>query len=97
MSNSARVTAALAVEGQARQTEEGHGSVVSASFSPARRKGERRPRFFRRAPCENVAVVLIGLGIIMLMQPWWMTLFTWSFVTILIGTAMFVIVSHFPE
>ena len=41
--------------------------------------------------------MLIGLGIVMLMQPYVMTLFTWSFVTILVGTAMFVIVSHFPE
>jgi len=54
-------------------------------------------RFFRRGPWENTAVVVIALGILMLMQPFAMTLFTWSFVTILIGTAMFVIVSHFPE
>jgi hypothetical protein len=53
--------------------------------------------FFRRGPWENVAVILIGLGIVMLMQPYAMVLFTWSFVTILIGTATFVIVSHFPE
>ena len=33
----------------------------------------------------------------MLMQPFSLTLYTWSFVTILAGTAMFVIVSHFPE
>jgi hypothetical protein len=54
-------------------------------------------RYFRRGPWENFAVVLIGLGIVMLMQPYSMALFTWSFVTILAGTAMFVVVSHFPE
>jgi len=54
-------------------------------------------RYFRRGPWENVAVGLIGLGILMLMQPFALSLFTWSFVTILAGTAMFVIVSHFPE
>ena len=54
-------------------------------------------RYFRRGPWENFAVVLIGLGIVMLMQPYSMTLFTWSFLTVLAGTAMFVIVSHFPE
>jgi len=54
-------------------------------------------RFFRRGPWENLAILLIGLGIVMLMQPYSMTLFTWSFLTILAGTAMFVIVSHFPE
>jgi hypothetical protein len=54
-------------------------------------------RYFRRGPWENVAVGLIGLGILMLMQPFALSLFTWSFVTILAGTAMFVIVSHVPE
>ena len=54
-------------------------------------------RFFRRGPWENAAVALIGVGIVMLMQPYGMALFTWSFVTILVGTAMFVIVSHFRE
>ena len=54
-------------------------------------------RYFRRGPWENAAVVLIALGIVMLMQPFALALFTWSFVTILAGTAMIVIVSHFPE
>jgi hypothetical protein len=54
-------------------------------------------RYFRRGPWENAAVVLIALGIVMLMQPHSMALYTWSFLTILVGTAMFVIVSHFPE
>jgi hypothetical protein len=54
-------------------------------------------RYFRRGPWENAAVVLIGLGVLMLMQPFSMTLFTGSFLTILAGTAMFVIVSHFAE
>jgi hypothetical protein len=54
-------------------------------------------RYFRRGPWENAAVGLIGIGILMLMQPFALSLFTWSFVTILAGTAMFVIVSHFPE
>ena len=33
----------------------------------------------------------------MLMQPFAIALYTWSFVTILAGTVMFVIVSHFPD
>ena len=53
--------------------------------------------FFRRGPWENAAIALIALGILMLMQPYWLRLYTWSFVTILFGTAMFVIVSHFRE
>ena len=54
-------------------------------------------QLFRRGPWENVATALIGLGVIALMQPFSLTLFTYSFVTILAGTVMFVIVSHFPE
>jgi hypothetical protein len=65
--------------------------------SPHKGEGNRGTRFFRRGPWENAAVVLIGLGILMLMQPYAMVLYTWSFATILFGTAMFVIVSHFPE
>jgi hypothetical protein len=54
-------------------------------------------RWFRRGPWENGATVLIGLGIVMLMQPLSIDLYGYSFVTILAGTLGFVIVSHFPE
>ena len=54
-------------------------------------------RLFRRGPWENAATVLIGLGIFMLMQPFFLWAFTWSFAVILVGTVGFVIVSHFPE
>jgi uncharacterized membrane protein YjjP (DUF1212 family) len=51
----------------------------------------------RRGPWEMVASILIALGVVMLMQPFAMVLFTYSFIVTLIGTIMFVIVSHFPE
>ena len=54
-------------------------------------------RIFRRGPWENLATVLIGAGVIALMQPFSLTLYTYSFATILAGTLLFVIVSHFPE
>ena len=54
-------------------------------------------RLFRRAPWENTATGLIALGIVMLMQPFSMWAFGWSFAVILTGTVAFVIVSHFPE
>ena len=54
-------------------------------------------RLFRRGPWENAATVVIGLGILMLTQPFSLDLYSYSFVTILGGTAAFVIVSHFPE
>lgn len=52
---------------------------------------------FRRGAWEMVASILIALGVFMLMQPFWMVAFTYSFIVTLIGTLMFVIVSHFPE
>ena len=51
---------------------------------------------FRRGPWEMVASILIGLGVVMLMQPFVMWAFTWSFVVTLTGTVMFIVVSHFP-
>lgn len=51
----------------------------------------------RRGPWEMVATVLIALGVVMLMQPFALVLFTWSFLVTLVGTVMFIIVSHFPE
>jgi hypothetical protein len=55
------------------------------------------PRWFRRGPWENGATVVIGLGIVMLMQPFSVDLFSYSFVTIVAGTVAFVVVSHFPK
>ncbi len=52
---------------------------------------------FKRGAWEMVASVLIALGVIMLMQPFVLSLFTYSFIVTLVGTVMFVIVSHFPE
>ena len=51
----------------------------------------------RRGAWEMVATVLIALGVFMLMQPFALVLFTWSFLVTLTGTVMFIIVSHFPE
>jgi hypothetical protein len=51
----------------------------------------------RRGPWEMVASALIGLGVVMLMQPFALWAFTYSFVVILTGTVMFLIVSHFPD
>lgn len=52
---------------------------------------------FRRGSWEILASIIIALGVTMLMQPIWLSLFSYSFVVTLIGTVMFVIVSHFPE
>jgi hypothetical protein len=55
------------------------------------------PRWLRRGPMESLATVIIAAGVLMLLQPFSMALFTFSFVTTLAGTALFTIVSKFPE
>jgi len=54
-------------------------------------------RWFRRGPWENAAMAMIGIGILMLTQPFSLDLYSYAFVTILAGTVGFVIVSHFPQ
>ncbi len=51
----------------------------------------------RRGPWEMLATILIGLGVFMLMQPFALWLYTYSFIVTLVGTVMFIIVSHFKE
>ncbi|MEL6521064.1 MAG: hypothetical protein AAFQ66_08870 [Pseudomonadota bacterium] len=51
----------------------------------------------RRGPWEMVASILIAVGVVMLMQPYVLWAFTYSFIVTLVGTVMFIIVSHFPE
>ena len=52
---------------------------------------------FKRGAWEIVASILIAVGVVMLMQPFALRLYTYSFLVTLIGTVMFIIVSHFPE
>ena len=55
------------------------------------------PTWLRRGRMEMAACIVIALGLVMMLQPIAMSLFTWSFVTTLFGTAMFMVVSKFPE
>ena len=75
------------------------GSTVgSAESIVVRPESKREPRrLLRRGPWENAATVIIAVGVFMLMQPFWLPLFTYSFITILTGTIMFIVVSHFPD
>ena len=56
-----------------------------------------RARFLRRDHGEAAATVAIGAGIAMLVQPFSLALFTWSFPVILGGAVAFLITSHFPD
>jgi hypothetical protein len=59
---------------------------------PARRRG-----VFRRGPWEAFAVVVIAAGVLMLLQPFSLALYSYSFATTLTGVVLFTIVSKFPE
>jgi hypothetical protein len=54
-------------------------------------------RILRRGPLEAVATVIIAAGVVMLMQPFSLTLYSWSFATTLFGTVMFTVVSKVRE
>ena len=60
-------------------------------------KAPARLRLFRRGPWETLATVVIACGVLMLLQPFSLALYTYSFVTTLAGVVMFTIVSKFPE
>ena len=60
-------------------------------------KARRWPSALRRGPMEMVASILIAIGVVMLMQPFSLALYSYSFVVTLAGTLMFLVVSHFPE
>jgi len=57
----------------------------------------RWPSWARRGLMENIAIALILLGVFMLVQPFSITLYGWSFITVLVGVVMFTVVSKFPE
>jgi hypothetical protein len=69
---------------------------MSAPTEAMAPRPRRWPRALRRGPLETVATVLIAAGVVMLMQPFSLWLYGWSFATILTGTVMFTIVSKFP-
>lgn len=52
---------------------------------------------FKRGPWVMLATILIGLGVFMLMQPFALWLYTYSFIVTLVGTVMFIVASHFKE
>ena len=52
---------------------------------------------FHRGPWETLATAVISVGVVMLCQPFWLVLYTYSFITILTGVVMFVVVTKFPD
>ena len=67
-------------------------NVVSQQSAPT---AAAPRRLFRRGPWENAATFIIALGVVMLCQPFVLALYTYSFITILLGVVMFTIVTKF--
>ncbi len=68
------------------------------SSAPRTTTAPRRwPRWLRRGPIEALATALIGVGVLMLLQPFSIVLFKYSFVTTLAGTVLFTSSSRFPD
>ena len=65
-------------------------SFVSPSPRPLR-------LLFRRTLWERLTIGLIVLGLVMLMQPFSIALFGYSFTVILAGTVGFAVAGKFPE
>ena len=72
-------------------------ATQSPSIAPIPPLPKSWPKALRRSNLELVACAVITLGILMLLQPFALILYTWSFVTMLFGTVMFMVVSKFPE
>ena len=64
---------------------------------PESAPASRWPKALRRGQMETLATVLIAAGVLMLLQPFSLTLYGYSVVTTLIGVVMFTFVTKFPE
>ena len=60
-------------------------------------RASKWPRWLRRGPLEMAACIVIAIGIFMMLQPFALVLYTWSFATTLAGVVLFTIVSKFPH
>lgn len=67
------------------------------SMTKPQKRKSRWSVWARRGLMENIATALIAIGFLMLFQPFALSLYTYSFMTMLVGTVMFIIVSKFPE
>jgi len=70
---------------------------MSVDLTPTIVRRGLADRILRRGPLEAAATIIIAAGVVMLMQPLSLTLYSWSFATTLFGTVMFTIVSKVRE
>ena len=57
----------------------------------------RAPRWLRRAPWERATAALIGLGLVLLMQPWSLPAYGYSFPVLLAGVIGYSIAGKLPR
>jgi hypothetical protein len=55
------------------------------------------PRWLRRTPWERGTAVLIGIGLVMLMQPWSLEVYSYAFPVLLAGVAGYSIAGKLPR
>ena len=70
---------------------------MSLDVTPTIARRGLADRLLCRGPLEAIATTIIAAGVVMLMQPFSLTLYSWSFATTLFGTVMFTIVSKVRE
>ena len=70
--------------------DEAHGSVEAVRTKRVQ-PGARRRRL------EAIAMAIMALGAIMMFQPLVLAIYSYSFIVILAGVGMCVVVSHFPD
>jgi hypothetical protein len=54
-------------------------------------------KILRRGPAEAATASLIGLGLVMLMQPWSIQIYSYGFTVLLAGVVGFSIAGKLPE
>ncbi len=64
---------------------------------PSDAAGASRFRPSPRGLAEGAATTLIVTALVMMVQPVWLELFSYSFVVMLAGTALFIVGSKLPE
>ena len=53
-------------------------------------------RWLRRSRWEPASMMLIGLGLVMLMQPWSLDVYSYSFAVLLAGVAGYTVAGKLP-
>ena len=73
------------------------GEPLALTDTPDERAALPVARPSSRRYLEPAAIAIMALGFLMMFQPFAKPLYTYSFIVILAGTLMFIVVSHLPE